>query len=109
MFRLIGLYSDYFKQENILKVNQPMEITKEHKEAVADLVMKKMVDARNIDIVIEAVSVLFESTNEADVFSLAMQKAGMTSPVMAASIANKLFDKKDAPINFITPTKIEGK
>jgi len=83
------------------------EITKAHKEAVADLVVNKMVDGRNIDIMISSISSLFEHKNEADVLSLAMQKAGLSSPVMAGAIANKLFNKSGA--NFITPTKVEGK
>lgn len=82
------------------------EITKTHIEAAADLVVNKMVDGRNIDIMLSAISSLFESKNEADVLSLAMQKAGLTSPVMAGAIANKLFDKKGA--NFITLRKTHG-
>lgn len=107
MFCLIGLYSDYLKQEKTLNLQYQKEITKTHKEAVADLVVNKMVDGRKIENIVSAISSLFESGNEADVFSLAMQKAGLSSPVMAGAIANKLFNKPGC--NFITVTKVEGK
>jgi len=90
-------------------VIKPVEVTKAHKEAVADLVIRKITQTKSIDVVIGAVSVLFDSRSEADVFSLAMQKAGLKCPIMAGSIANKICNKKDNTINFISLSEDEKK
>jgi len=71
------------------------EIGAEHKDAVADLVVNKMVDGIKTENLIIAVSSLFESKDEVEVFSLALQKGGLKSPVMAETMALFIVSKKE--------------
>ena len=71
------------------------EIGAEHKDAVADLVVNKMVDGIKTENLVVAVSSLFESKDEVEVFSLALQKGGLKSRVMSETMAAFIVDKKD--------------
>lgn len=71
------------------------KIGAEHKDAVADLVVNKMVDGIKTENLVVAVSALFESKDEVEVFSLALQKGGLKSRVMASTMAAFIVGKKE--------------
>lgn len=71
------------------------KITPAHRDAVADLVVNKMVDGIKTENLVVAVSSLFESKDEEEVFSLALQKGGIKSPVMAQTMASFIVGKKE--------------
>ncbi|WP_294962270.1 hypothetical protein [Sulfurimonas sp.] len=70
------------------------KIGAEHKDAVADLVVNKMVDGIKTENLVIAVSSLFESKDEVEVFFLALQKGGLKSRVMSETMAAFIVSKK---------------
>jgi len=86
-----------------LNLEVQREITKVHKEAVSDLVVNKMVDGIRIDRLAASLSCLFSKKDEADVFSLALQKGGLKSAVMAGVVAAGLVGVSDC--NLISPAE----
>lgn len=81
------------------------EPTKSHKEAVADLVVNKMMDGIIFKNLESSLSCLFNKKDEADVFSLALQKGGLKCPVMACVVAAALAGNQEYNLTFLSEQK----
>lgn len=79
--------------------------TKAHKEAVADLVVNRMMDGVRFDKLECTLATLLGKQDEADVFSLALQKGGLKDSVMACVVAAALVRNDTPNLVFLSEEK----
>jgi len=92
-------------EENEMNRELYTKPTKAHKEAVADLVVNRMMDGVRFSDLESGLACLFGKNDEADVFSLALQKGGLKCPMMACVVGAALVGNEEYNLTFLSEKK----